>query len=164
MSAKFVVALAGAVLVAGLSSTFSYSQQFSNVTDVSVASGDYKPLTLWDSISLGASYYTNPERAKATSMAYSFDGPEFSDQTKSKALWHLAEQGKVSFGIADKDKKIISVVPLFELQKQYPVNGPADLVEVLTKPNIFVVGTDKILLGEASKAPVIKTVLHSNTK
>ena len=132
-------------------------QDFANVSDSSVTSGKYKPLTLWDSISLGASYYTNPQRAKTTSIAYSFDGPEFSSGSKSQALWDFARQGKISFGLTDKDKKQITVVPLSELQKRFTVEGPADLMNVLTKDDVLVVVPDKTLLGEASKTLIVKT-------
>lgn len=133
------------------------AQNYSEISAVPVASGAYKPLTTWDSISIGASYYTNPQRAKATSVVYSFDGPEFSDKLKSAALWKLASEGKVSFGIKDKNENIISVVPISELQKLYPANNPEQLTRVLEKDDVTVVYVDKTLLGETSKAPVVKT-------
>jgi len=149
-------------MVTGLSSILSESEELQGGGNVPVVSGNYKPLTLWDSISLGASYYSNPERVKTTSVAYSFDGPEFSG--KPVALWNFAQQGRISFGISDKDKKQILVVPLSELQKRYNVNGPDDLIHVLTKDDVMVVFADKTLLGEDSKTLVVKTESRKDVK
>jgi hypothetical protein len=140
--------------------SFSGSQELLAAGGAPVVAGVYKPLTIWDSISLGASYYTNPQRATSTNVAYSFDGPEFSDAMKSNALWELAKQGKIFFGISvkkDKNQDSISVVPLQGLQQLFAVNSAADLTRVLAKDNVFVIYTDKMLLGEDSKKPVVKT-------
>lgn len=122
--------------------------------------GEYDPLTIWKTISLGTAYYTNPQRAREINVAYSFDGPEFSSDFKSKQLWELATQGKISFGITSKDKKTqsITVVLLAELQKMFPaIKGPDDLVKILAREDVMVVAGNKTLLGEASKAPVVMT-------
>lgn len=158
MRTTFLAPLAAIVLAAGLYSTLTSGQELPSSDGTSVLLGTYKPLTLWDSISLGASYYTNPQRVKATSVAYSFNGPEFSDKSKSQELWTLAGEGKVFFGLTEHDKNnTIDVVPLSELQKQFRIFGPADLTKVLAKENVFVVYNGKTLLGEDSKTPVVKT-------
>lgn len=155
-----ILAAIGTVAGGLLAPTFGSCQEMSTVGGAPVIAGVYKPLTFWDSLSLGASYYTNPQRATSTSVAYSFDGPEFSGRAKSNALWEIANQGKIAFGISvkkDKDKDTITVVPLSGLQQLYPVASADDLTRVLAKDNIFVVYTDKTLLGEDSKKPVLKT-------
>jgi hypothetical protein len=152
-----LAALVSAVALVCIASAVTRGQESTNVVDSKVVSGDYKPLTFWGTLSLGASYYTNPQRAQTTTIAYSFDGPEFSDQHKSMALWDLAQQEKISFGIVDKKKKNIAVLPLTELQKQYTISGPGDLMKVLTRDDVIVVYIDKTLLGEFSKNLVVKT-------
>lgn len=123
----------------------------------SVEAGDYKPLTVWATISLGTSYYTNPQKAGAINVAYSFDGPEFSGDLNSQALWNLAKAGKISFGLIDKAKNNIEVVPLAELQKRFPANNPSELKAVLLRDDVSVVADNKLLLGAASPAPIVKT-------
>lgn len=123
----------------------------------SVESGDYKPLTVWTSITLGTSYYTNPQKASTINVAYSFDGPEFASDFKSRALWDLAKQGKISFGLSNKTSNTIVVVPLSELQKKFPVASPTELTTVLARDDVSVVADNKNLLGSASPAPIVKT-------
>jgi len=137
--------------------TASYSPLFAKITST-VITGDYKPLTWWDSISLGASYFVNPQRATTAEVAYSFDSPEFSD--KADELWKLATEEKISFGVSKREgAKVdsIAVGPLSELQKLFPVHNAADLSTVLAKDNVYVIFNSQMLLGEASAMPVIKS-------
>jgi len=150
---KLLLACSALVLTATTVGAQETKQQESTPA---VQSGDYKPLTFWRTIGLGSSYFTNPTVASTANVAYSFDGPEFSGQLYD-SLWKLAQQGKISFGITDKDKKSITVVPLAQLQKVYPVSGPADLAAVVAKDDVTIVTNDKVLLGAASSMPVVKT-------
>jgi hypothetical protein len=123
----------------------------------SVESGNYKPLTFWTTLTVGASYYTNPRRAQASSVAYAYEGPEFSEYPKNHSLWDLAATGKLSFGLVDEKSGSISVVDFSALKQKYSIKNPDDLTKVLERSDVKIVSSDKILLGERSKAPVIKT-------
>jgi hypothetical protein len=112
MNRKFFIIL-GCCVGLGLYSASAGGEEFqiNNLTG-SVESGKYRPLTFWATISLGTSYYTNPQRAQNINVAYAYEGPEFSDDLRNKTIWDLAKSGKISFGIvgekASKDSVCMS--------------------------------------------------------
>jgi hypothetical protein len=126
--------------------------------------GNYQPLTVWAAIKIGSLYYVSPERAETTGVAYTYDGPEFSDQTRNRAIWQLAEDGKISFGISDKQTSTIRVISLTELKKLFSINDSSDLPKILARDDVRIVATDNKLLGETAKTTVIKPALPTNTK
>jgi hypothetical protein len=121
--------------------------------------GDYRPLTLWAMISLGSSYYTNPQRAQAIGLAYTYDGPEFSDDFRNLSIWKLAEDGKISFGLVNTQTGTVTVVPLVEFKQKFSIRSPSDLPAILARDDVRVVAGDKNLLGEVAKNTVVKNNL-----
>lgn len=130
----------------------------------SAPAGEYKPLTWWASFTLGSSYYTNPLRAQSISVAYAYEGPEFSDEFKNAALWSLARQGRISFGLVDQETNSMTVVPSPVLIRNYNISGPVDFAQVLARQDVKIIASDNVLLGETSKAAVVKTDLSTKVK
>jgi hypothetical protein len=126
--------------------------------------GNYQPLTVWAAIKIGSLYYVSPQRAETTGIAYTYDGPEFSDQARNRTIWQLAEDGKISFGISDKQTSTIKVISLAELKKLFSISDASDLPRILARDDVRIVTTDSKLLGETAKTTVIKPAAPANTK
>jgi len=138
----------------GFSLTPTSSQEYSPSP---VQNGDYRTLTLWGTVTLGSAYFTNPHKVAAIDVAYSYDGPEFSNELKREALWSLAKQNRISFGIIDEAQNKILVIPLSELKKRYAIDSADELDKVLSSSDIAVVANTSSLLGASSKSTVVKT-------
>jgi hypothetical protein len=161
---KLIIVAVSAVScgVIGLAFQSTFAGEFSQHTNNyyqprSVPIGQYKPLTLWSTIALSSSYYTNPQRAQAINIAYTYEGPEFTTDYQRNALWTLAKEGKISFGLKDNQTTALRVVPLSILQLSFPIADPIDLANVLARDDVKVVATAKTLLGEASTTSVVST-------
>jgi hypothetical protein len=61
-----------------------------------IISGTYAPLTTWDSVKLGAAYFTDPKRVKSTLFAYEYDPAVFDSPEQQANLGHLASSGSIS--------------------------------------------------------------------
>jgi hypothetical protein len=86
---------------------------------------EYKPLTFWNKIELGSTYFTNATLAKSIEVAYSFELNDLTEKVQSDELSTLARDGKIAFGIADKESNTIKAVPgdltsVSDLKKAYP--------------------------------------------
>ena len=111
------------LLIAFLASTSAaLAQSFSGT---STTTAEYKPLTFWNRLTLGSTFFTNSTVASSIKVVYSFNLDDLSSKAKEADLTALAKKGEISFGIFDKTSNTIKSVPasaatISELKKNYP--------------------------------------------
>jgi len=74
----------------------------------------YRPLTTWDSIKLGAAYFTDPALIRATEIAYQYNPSIFVAEGHAHTLIDLAKKKQILCAIGDfnmASKETIKAVP-----------------------------------------------------
>jgi hypothetical protein len=91
---------------------------------------------------------------------------DFSEPDANKALWSLAEEGKVSFGIPAKGENAITVYSLSSLDSVLgagKIKSPEALAVFLEKTSAHVVAGEQTLLGSKAVATFIKSPAPGST-
>jgi hypothetical protein len=125
--------------------------------DAGNLTGQYEPLSLWGKIKLGSAYFTNPQLAKGSSLAYHYNLKDFASAGNDVELWKLASEGKITFGIPDQKGKL-TALPWNEFLSKYKVDKPSDLEAALYDVKASIVSSKDKLLGEDANGALVKTM------
>jgi hypothetical protein len=98
---------------------------------------NFRPLTTWEKIKLGAAYYTDPRQIQDTQFAYKYDASSFITDDQKTELNKQALKGNVSCAKFDSNQKSIEPIPCDRLPS--PLD-PKDAYKVIS--------TEPVLLGK----------------
>lgn len=105
--------------------------------DAPLKSLEFRPLTTWNKIKLGAAYYTDPRQVQDTLFAYQYDASSFLTDSQKAELNKQAQKGNVSCAKFNSDQKSVEPIPCDRLQSS-----------VDQKDGYKVISTEPVLLGK----------------
>ena len=124
-----------AILFALLAALAPFPSAFAQ--GVTASTAEYKPRTFWNKLTFSSTYHTNAQLARNIEVVNSFDLNDFSAKVKEDELSALAIEGKITFGVLDKNSNAIKSAPadittVSDLRKTFPHRNARRPVPSLT--------------------------------
>lgn len=76
---------------------------------------------------------------------------------KSAEILALAKDGKVTFGVPDKQTSSIKAVAISDLRENYKVDNQADLTKLLNSDTVKVISGKDSLLGKSATQALVRS-------
>ena len=109
----------------------------------------YKPLTKWESVKLGAAYFTDPKRIQATQFAYEYDPAAFREVEQQAILDNLAQDGVISCALSSYNSSVLIIATSCRNVPAFPLASSGFRI-ISPKPNLLNEKPSAVLITEDS--------------